>query len=364
MSRRLRDPHVFWSRAAVAVALLGLLALLALAPAATSQTGDQPARIPAAPQLVVRADTGAVTVGDPVTLRIRMQLPAGGQIVDATPLFGEPLPEGIRLLHMDSLRAGGGGAETAAVTLALFRPGAARIPPIAVAYRVARGAPSDTALSAAVVVTVSPVVPSGSGTLRDIKNIDMAPLSLRSAAAIVIGGLGVILVIVLAGRFEQRRRIVSHSAGGPMMPGVRLGPYDAAMARLAEIAAAWTVRGDIETHYANTADVLRRYLADAHGVPALERTTGELVVSLPDRLAAPPARAAALELLAAADLVKFAWYAPAPPGPVVLLATARSVLSDWDAASAGVAAPDARASHEDGRTDGGGRLPLRPDASR
>jgi hypothetical protein len=357
MTRLVRAPRGGRLRAAVAVALL------AIAPAANPQTGNQAARTPSAPPLVVRADSGAVTVGDPVTLRMQMQLPAGGQVVDAAPLFREPLPDGIRLLHVDSLRGGSGGAETAAVTLALFRPGAVRIPPIAVAYRAAPGAPPDTALSAAVVLTVSPVVPGGSGTLRDIKNIDMAPLSLRSAAAIVLGSLGIILVVVLAGRFEQHRRIVSQSAGGPMMPGVPAGPYDAAMVRLAEIAAAWTARGDIEAHYADTADVLRRYLAEAHGVPALERTTGELLVALPDRLAAPSVRAAARGLFAAADLVKFAWYAPAPPGPSTLLATARSVLSDWDAASAGVAAPGTGEPHEGAGRDAGGRAPLDRDTT-
>jgi hypothetical protein len=347
-----------WVRAAAVVALV------AIGPAASSQTGNAPARTPSAPQLVMRADTGAVTVGDPVRLRIQLQLPAGGQVVDPTPVFREPLPEGIRLLRMDSLRAGNAGAETTAVTVALFRPGAMRIPPIAVAYRAVAGTPPDTALSAPVVVTVSPLVAGGAGTLRDIRNIDMAPIALRTAAAVVIGGLGVILVVVLAGRYEQHRRIVSQSAGGPIQPGVPAGPYDAAMARLAEIATAWAARGDVEAHYANTADVLRRYLAEAHGVPALERTTPELLIALPGRLAAPPARAAALELLGAADLVKFAWYAPAPPAPAALLATARSVLSDWEAAPVGLAAPGAPESHEDADGNGGGPAPLHRDETR
>jgi hypothetical protein len=294
MSRHTRGSGGSWVRTAA------VAALVATAPAANSQAANPAARTPIAPQLVVRADSGPVTVGDPVRLWIQLQLPTGGRVVDPTPVFREPLAEGIRLLRMDSLRAGRAGAETATVTLALFRPGAMRIPPIAVKYSAVVGAPPDTALSAALVVTVSPLVAGGAGTLRDIRNIDMAPISLRTAAAIVIGGLGVILIVVLAGRYEQHRRIVSQSAGGPTLPGVPAGPYDAAMARLAEIAAAWAARADVEAHYTNTADVLRRYLAEAHAVPALQRTTPELLAALPDRLAAPPARAAALELLGAA----------------------------------------------------------------
>ncbi len=132
---------------------------------------------------------------------------------------------------------------------------------------------------------MTPLVIGGSGTLRDIKKIDMAPISLRTAASIVMGGLAVIVIVLLASRLEQRRYAAAAVARDPALPGAPAGPYDFALARLAEIAQAWTARGDVEAHYAGTADVLRRYLADAHGVPAPERTTPELLVALPDRLA-------------------------------------------------------------------------------
>ena len=100
------------------------------------------------------------------------------------------------------------------------------------------------------------------------------------------------------------------------------------------IAEDWATRPDIESHYAETADVLRRYLADAHGVPALERTTPELLGTLPGHLAVPPAGDEAGELLGAADLVKFALYAPSAPAPAAVLVSARSILTGWDAAGA------------------------------
>jgi hypothetical protein len=309
---------------------------------AAAQDVRTPAAAARSPQLFARRDSGRVTVGDPVTLRIRLRLPAGEQLADATPEFREPLPGGVRLLRVDSLRPAAGGEESGALVVAFFRPGTSHLPPIAIAYRTGRGAPADTAVTGPIAVTVTPVVPEGTGTLRDIRNIDAAPISLRSAATVVVAGLAVVLVALLAGRFRRRRRTERLAASRLALANAPPGPYDAAIARLAVIADDWTARRDVESHYAQTADVLRRYLSEAHGVPALERTTPELLGALPDRLSVPPARDAAAHLLGAADLVKFARYAPAAPAPAAVLATARSLLSGWDGAGAspGAAEPD------------------------
>ena len=326
--RRIAWRRIAWRR--IVWRPFASVALVAAARTASPQAVSTPP--PAdAPRIIARLDSGTVAVGDPVTLRILLRLPAAGDLADATPFFRDPLPPGVRLIRADSVRTAAAGTRTATITVVLFRPGTTQLPPIAVAYRPASGAPPDTARTAPIDVIVTPLVIGGSGTLRDIKNIDMAPISLRTAASIVMGGLAVIVIVLLASRLEQRRYAAAAVARDAALPGAPAGPYDLALARLAEIALAWTARGDVEAHYAGTADVLRRYLADAHGVPAPERTTPELLVALPDRLAGQPARAAASDVLDAADLVKFARYAPAAPAPATLLATAHSVLSDWEA---------------------------------
>jgi hypothetical protein len=325
-----------FSRTATCIAVA--LGVAASAGIATAQRPGTPAGAPGPPQVFVRPDSGRVTVGDPVALRIRLRLPADEQLADATPAFREPLPDGVRLLRVDSLKPEASGDESGALVVAFFRPGTSRLPPITVAYRTGRGTPADTAVTAPVSVTVTPVVPEGTGTLRDIKNIDAAPLSLRFATTVVVAGLAVILVALVAGRFQRRRKRERLVAGHLALANAPPGPYDAAIARLAVIADDWAARRDIETHYAETADVIRRYLAEAYGVPALQRTTPELLGALPDRLAVPPARAAAGDLLGAADLVKFARYGPESPTPAAVLATARSILSGWDAAGSSPAA--------------------------
>jgi hypothetical protein len=331
-------PGGAWVRAAACIVAAASVGLGASATITSAQDANNSARPAGSPQLLVRADSGRVTVGDPVTLRILLRLTAGEQLAGATPEFREPLPDGVRLLRVDSLRPEAGGEEAGALVVALFRPGTLRLPPIAVAYRAGRGAPADTAITGPVAVTVSPVVPGGSGTLRDIRNIETAPVSLRAAGTAVAAALAVIFAMLLASRFQRRRRMERLSASRLALANAPPGPFDAAIARLAVIANDWAARRDIESHYAETADVLRRYLADAHGVPALERTTPELLGALPHRLSVQPARDAAGDLLGDADLVKFARYAPASPAPAVVLATARSILTGWDAAGSSPAA--------------------------
>jgi hypothetical protein len=73
----------------------------------------------------------------------------------------------------------------------------------------------------------------------------------------------------------------------------------------------WPVRGEVDRHYEAVADVARRYLEDGHGIPALERTTGELVWALPTALADGGLRDRCAALPADADLVKFARHRPA-----------------------------------------------------
>jgi hypothetical protein len=326
-----------FTAACVAAAMtvgVGGVGVAATANTACAQDATTPAAPAASPQVLARPDSGRVTVGDPVTLRIHLRLPVGEQLAGATPDFREPLPEGVRLLRVDSLRLQADSDESGALVVAFFRPGTLRLPPIGITYRATRGAPADTAVTGPIAVTVTPVVPAGSGTLRDIRNIETAPISLRSAATVVAGALAVILAVVVASRLQRRRRMEHLSASRLALANAPAGPYATALARLAVIAEDWAASPDIESHYAETADVLRRYLADAHGFPALERTTPELLGALPSRLAVPPARHEAGKLLGAADLVKFALYAPPAPAPAAVLVAARSILTGWDTAGA------------------------------
>ncbi len=124
------------------------LALVAAARTASPQAVSTAAPPADVPRIIARLDSGTVAVGDPVTLRILLRLPASSHLADATPFFRDPLPPGVRLIRADSVRTAAAGTRTATITVVLFRPGTTQLPPIAVAYRPASGAPPDTARTA------------------------------------------------------------------------------------------------------------------------------------------------------------------------------------------------------------------------
>jgi hypothetical protein len=323
--------------AAAVVAVVAVVAAIAAVMIAARDVGARAVRAadgqsPGPARLVVTADTTPVTVGEPLVVRVVVHLPPGAELRDAVPRLRTPLADGVRLVAVDSLRRASGTDAMASLRVVFFRPGATEIPALVVSYRPAPNAPVDSLVGASRPVVVRRIVPPTTGTLRDIKDIEAAPISLETAAAIagvfVVSVAGIVVGIMLS----RRRRARAAAAGGGAMPAALPGPYERAVAQLAEIAAAdWATRGDAARHYAQTTDVLRQYLEDAHQVPARECTTPELLLAMPPALSSPSLRDAARALLDRADLVKFARLTPAPASAVSFLADARALLVRWDA---------------------------------
>lgn len=231
-----------------------------------------------------------LTVGDPFAVRLAFVLPQGATLIDHVPRVRDTLPDGLRLLSADSLRVDNGQV-VGHVRVAFFRPDSQVVPPFAVAYRSSTG--TDTAFSAPIPVLVRSVLPTGDATLRDIRDVDAPwPIAFLSIA------VGLVLLTVLGLRAIGRRKPIVSNA----QEVGRQGPsaYDFALEQLAHLE-----RGDlaVEQRYAKAADVVRGYIAATRGVPALERTTTELLSAL-------NVNGEVAEFFREADLVKFAGWRP------------------------------------------------------
>jgi hypothetical protein len=274
-----------------------------------------------------------VTVGDPVIVELRATLPEGARLVTDTPYVVDSLSEGVRLLETGALHRGRNGALTGRVRLAFFRPGTQSAPAFALIYRAASGAGVDTLRSDALRIDVVRVLPDLNVVpMRDIKDLDTLPGASRFPAWLVAVFVSLVVVIYVAGR-AWRRSMAGTLASDPGSgwPAPALAPHEVAMAVLADIErAGWAARGDVERHYAAVADVLRRYLEDAHGVRALRRTTPEILRSLSGVVAADGRREECRALLREADLVKFARLRPGADAAAVFLVRARSLIDAWD----------------------------------
>jgi hypothetical protein len=299
---------------AVAVALLAL----ALPGALAAQT------------LEVRPDTGRVTVGDPVALRLILRQYEGDALLEQVPHPQAALADGVRLLDVDSMRRIGDRLLEARARIAFYRPGLQTIPAFAIDFR--RGAVilHGTMRSEPVPIEIAAVLTEGGGsTLRDIRELAEVPgpdPRLIAAAAMALA------VTVWA----LRRR----HAHGVLVPVPALAtvdvapaapdPFTVALDRLAEIErAGWVAAGDVAGYYQAVTDALRDYLEAAARVPARERTTAELRWSLPPALLEGPGGHRFDPLFDEADLVKFARRRPTAGDAAMFLTDARGLLAAW-----------------------------------
>ncbi len=279
-------------------------------------------------------DTGRITVGDPVGLRLVLRLYEGDALLESTPHPEVTLADGVRLLSVDSMRRTANRVLEARARLAFYRPGRQTIPSFAINFR--RGAVilHGTVRSDPVVIEIAPVLTSGGGpTLRDIKEIVELPGPDPRYVALALSAM---LVTVLAFRRRSRRALVTAPALATVdvAASEAADPFQRALERLAELeGAGWAATGDLARHYTAVADALRDYLAAAEGIPARERTSTEVLRALPPHLSAGALRRGCAALLGEADLVKFARGRPDASAAVVLVGDARALLVGWREAS-------------------------------
>jgi hypothetical protein len=296
--------------------LAAMLLLAVMAPHAQAQT------------LEVIADTGRITVGDPVSVRLVLRQYEGDALLEQVPHPLGSLADGVRLLSVDSMRSVATRRLEARARMAFYRPGRQTIPAFAIDFR--RGAVilHGTMTSEPVPIEITPVLMAGGGpTLRDIKEIVESP---GPDPRIVLLAAGIGATLWLLRRPGRRGPLpLPVSTPGGAAPRTPPDPFAAALDRLAEIESADWAGAEVERHYSAVTDTLRDYLAAAEGIPARERTSGELLTALPPHLAAAELRAGCVGLLSEADLVKFARRRPDRSSAVAFLSQARGLLASW-----------------------------------
>ena len=157
-------------------------------------------------------------------------------------------------------------------------------------------------------IEVASVIPGGNPPLRDIREPDVAPdFGAALGAARRLPRWRRSRGSCRGGGPRAPCRCPSRSAASPPPP-LPPDPYTAALVRLDahRRRSAGPTRGDVDRHYEAVADALRDYLEAAEELPARERTTTELLWSLPPRLAEGGLRRRVQDVLGEADLVKFA----------------------------------------------------------
>ena len=271
-------------------------------------------------------DTGRLTVGDPIGVRLVLRQYEGDALLEQVPRPEVTLDNGVRLLSLDSMHRVADRLLEARARVAFYRPGTQTLPSFAIDFR--RGAVilHGTMRTAPVAIEVMPLLEAGAGArLRDIKEIGGAPGPDPRLIALAVGGGA------LAAWWWRRRR-PRVAVAVPALAVVEHVPhepdaYTVSLERLREIPAAGWAAGNVYRHDEAVADALRGYLSAAEAVPALERTTSELLGVLPPHLDGSRGRCEAV--FSEADQVKFARRRPPADAGADFLARARELLAGW-----------------------------------
>ncbi len=309
-----------------------LFALFALSLSLISSLLTRPAQAQVSNQsFEVTSGTIHPTVGDTVILSFRVRLDERDLLFDTVPRPIGAVPQGVRILAVEKLHRTPDRIFHGQARLAFYRPGHQPVPVFGLPFmRAVKGVQRATLASDSAFVDIVPLLPAGNPSLKDIAGLERTPgptVWPFVAGFIVLGGL-----IAL---YRRRRKAVAGAAKvevdlPPPPEQTAPSPYDIAVRQLQRIAREnWPGQGFPARHYAAVTDTLRDYLEAAEEVPARERTSAEVLWSLPPHLAEADLRQRLQQILDEADRVKFARLRPEPTLARDFLRRSRALLEDW-----------------------------------
>jgi LPXTG-motif cell wall-anchored protein len=277
-----------------------------------------------AQQLTASLDTATIRIGEVATYTLSLTLPAGVTAAEVTwPASADTLARSIEVLNSAAdLEADSVGVLRMTYQLTSWDTGAWAIPPqkATVQGREIEGPAS--------LLRVVPTMVNSKDPPRALKDILPMPFSLRAwllaHQAELFTALGLLLAIILAVVLWKRRK-------KPIIPTVVTAPQTPAHQRCLEALheveqqRLWQ-QGEHKLYQSRVTDLLRGYIEERYAVPALERTTDELMAEL--RLSPLPTdeRIRLENLLRAADLVKFAKMVPSAVENEQLMQAARQFV--------------------------------------
>lgn len=254
------------------------------------------------PEVTVHIRPDSVTVGDSVTVELRIVPPAGAEVAFPRP----QTPAQVEVLNVDHAPPAA-GTWVARYTLALYQVGDVVLPPWPVQVR------ADTQVAVVHTDSIRVYVASvlddslAAADIRDLKAQQDVPVPWPRWMYFVLAALAAAATL-LYWRHRRRRPAVAAVPAAPPVP-----PHMVALQELRQLEAQrLPAAGKIKEHYVRLSEILRRYLeaAPQFGFTALEETTEEIQRELRVRRYKTEVIETLIALCEEADLVKFAKHEP------------------------------------------------------
>lgn len=264
-------------------------------------------------------------VGEVVELHARIHIGPQQTLASPVPVVAEGMPDGGRLVGVDSLRHQQDRTLLlGTVRMAFLRTGRLRIPPLRV---IVKPTPDDRGFlleSEAVYIDVVPTLTAGNPSLKDIRDDLPEP---QVDPLLVAAGLAAVAAVA----WFVRRQLARRPVRAPIaVPGAVVAtPADVARAALGRIEQeGWAERGDMARHYEAVAAVIREYLESIDPKVHASQTSTELLNVLAMRRLNGTWHGTA-RLFGDADIVKFAGVSPDARTAHDYVAGARKVIDAW-----------------------------------
>ena len=268
-------------------------------------------------------DTTLVTVGDRITLSVRVTHPPGASVAWPDSLNLTPFEVlGAQVLPMQS--EGDGRVSSATFLLTAFELGEVEIPPFDVELISSDGR-RETLRTDGFGVEVVSVGQDETGDIREIRGPLMIPVSVLRVA----GWLAALLMAVVVGAWGYRRW--AHARGGeePVEKGPPARPpHEIALEALDRLEhSEMLMRGQVKEYHIEASDILRRYIEARFRVTALELTTWEILDGLTRAGTAQGFRDDLRRFLDQCDLVKFAKVRPSSDASREMVQLGRALVT-------------------------------------
>ncbi len=282
-------------------------------------------RVAYAQHFALEADRDSARLGEVVVLHARIHIGPQQTLASPLPVVAEGLPDGARVVAVDSLRHQEDRTLLLGdVRMAFLRPGRMRIPPLRV---IVKATPDDRGFlleSEALYVDVVSTLPAGNPALKDIRDQlperQVDPLLVASMVA------GLVTLAWLVRRRLARRQVPVQAA---VMVAAPVSSADAARAAISRIEQeGWPERGETARHYEAIAAVVRSYLESIDPKVHAAQTSSELLGVLASHRANGTWHGTA-RLFGDADLVKFAGVSPDATTAHAYASGARGVIDAW-----------------------------------
>ena len=273
-------------------------------------------------EVTLTASQSELTVGDPVELTLKVDHPAGYQVI-IPKLEGSWGPFEVQDQSQATTVSNDDGTETTVqtITVTLFDLGAFETPALPLTISDSMGNVLEET-TPRVSLTVVPTLAEDDTTLKDIR--PQVGMKLPSVLPWVMGG--VLLAAALAGGgWWLYRRWRGDSLFGPVIDN--RPPYQVAFDELDRIdGLKLPEKGRFKEHYTLVTDCLRVYIETQFHVHAFDRTTTELQRSLGQSTMVLDHVRGLIDLFQESDLVKFAKLTPDLESARQLIDQARTLV--------------------------------------